>query len=330
MTPSEKCEHVRTVNLTGGSRCADCGKQWTVKDYQGYPEGKPTTEKCYCPHVDGVRVEGPHRAICGKPTTEKCSCNITQACPKCSDCVCGSAWCEIHSGPKPQPTTEKCSCDPKPPYNKWCKIHGILAHHTNISKHEDESLTKPTSIPDNNVKDAADIRVESVKPTSEPRETNNRPKRWWAIFPDYRDLSSGVLQSKPWGGGSNMTSDFEVVSAYEYDDLTRSLEDAKAEFERLMRLMKPALDEASFLRGLVKEDEEIETLRKELEEAKANLKYAHKREDTISDGYTKLRLKSEKLLEALKFVETQTEQSESSVAVVIWERARKAIAEWEK
>ena len=68
-----------------------------------------------------------------------------------------------------------------------------------------------------------------------------------------------------------------------------------------MRLMKPALDEASFLRGLVKEDEEIESLR----------------------------LKSEKLLEALKFVETQTEQSESSVAVVIWERARQAIAEWE-
>lgn len=33
---------------------------------------------------------------------------------------------------------------------------------------------------------------------------------WHAIFSDYRDRSSGVIQRKPWVGGSNMTSTFKV------------------------------------------------------------------------------------------------------------------------
>ncbi len=45
------------------------------------------------------------------------------------------------------------------------------------------------------------------------------PKTWWAIFPDYRDLSAGVLQDKPWAGGSNMTSDLKGIETYHYDTL---------------------------------------------------------------------------------------------------------------
>lgn len=54
-----------------------------------------------------------------------------------------------------------------------------------------------------------------------------KPKVWHAIFPDYRDLSSGVLQDKPWGGGSNMTSDFQVVDYTSYQELERKLAKAK-------------------------------------------------------------------------------------------------------
>jgi hypothetical protein len=67
-----------------------------------------------------------------------------------------------------------------------------------------------------------------------------KTKKWWAIFPDYRDLSEGYLQEKPWGGGSNMTSDFEVVHAYRYefvvaqrDQLIAALKVASEALERI-------------------------------------------------------------------------------------------------
>lgn len=63
--------------------------------------------------------------------------------------------------------------------------------------------------------------------------SESKPQRWWAIFPDYRDLTQGRLQSQPWEGGSNMTSDFEVVSAHHYDALEAKLKAAEAELERL-------------------------------------------------------------------------------------------------
>lgn len=55
----------------------------------------------------------------------------------------------------------------------------------------------------------------------------------------------------------------------ERDNLRKELAEAKAEIERLMRLMKPALDEASFLRGLVKEDEDFEAALKAEKEKSA-------------------------------------------------------------
>lgn len=49
-------------------------------------------------------------------------------------------------------------------------------------------------------------------------------KKWWAIFPDYRDLSRGIIQDQPWGGGSNMTSDFEVVSYHHLAHIDQTLD----------------------------------------------------------------------------------------------------------
>lgn len=57
--------------------------------------------------------------------------------------------------------------------------------------------------------------------------------RWWAIFPDYRNLERGVLQNTPWEGGSNMTSDFEVISVHHYDALLADLKLAVSALEKI-------------------------------------------------------------------------------------------------
>lgn len=62
---------------------------------------------------------------------------------------------------------------------------------------------------------------------SERENKARRVIKWWGIFPDYRDLSRGVLQDHPWEGGSNMTSDIELVRA---DELMA----AQAENQRLL------------------------------------------------------------------------------------------------
>ena len=64
---------------------------------------------------------------------------------------------------------------------------------------------------------------------SKPAADGAGVQRWWAIFNDYRNLEVGTLQRRPWGGGSNMTSDFEVVAANLYDAMKERAEKAEAE-----------------------------------------------------------------------------------------------------
>lgn len=37
---------------------------------------------------------------------------------------------------------------------------------------------------------------------------------WYAIFSDYKDLTSGAITKIPWSGGSNATSTFKVKRVY--------------------------------------------------------------------------------------------------------------------
>ena len=64
--------------------------------------------------------------------------------------------------------------------------------------------------------------------TSSSMSDDKKPREWTAIFSDFQDLSSGILQDEPWLGGSNMTSTFKVIEKPAYqkavDDIAIAVE----------------------------------------------------------------------------------------------------------